>query len=218
MNLTKITNKYNLSETQINQFITYIDFLQKENKKYNLTNIIELDDIITYHLIDSLEITRTSLLENKNSIADIGSGCGVPGLLLAIFYPEKQFTLIEVTQKKVHFLEQAIILLKLANCEVSSDDFQTFTRKNKEKIETFIARASLPLGQMTQTLYHKDSLFKKSNLIYWGSSKWKTYDKHNSILKNNTLSITESPYALIDKEEIRNLNYVNIFLKNARKQ
>lgn len=213
----KLKNYYNFSGKQAEQYEKFIFFLQEENKKYNLTNIFELTDILLYHVVDTLEITKTNLLDGKNSIADIGSGCGIPGIILSIFYPEKKFVLIEVNNKKIHFLNQAIGLLGLENCVVSEYDFRTFAVKHKEKIETFVARASLPLSEMIY-IYdknNKNKVFRKSNIIYWGSRFWKTDPKHNTILSNSMLLISEIPYEIKngDTDSIRKLNYVSIIPK-----
>ena len=105
--LEVITNEYNLSLLQKNQYLIYINFLLEENKKYNLTNIITEEQVLHYHVIDTLMITKSSFLNKKDTIADIGSGCGVPGIILAIFYPHKYFYLIEVTQKKNIFFKSS---------------------------------------------------------------------------------------------------------------
>lgn len=203
-----ISNEYNLSLLQKNQFLTYINFLLEENKKYNLTNIQTYNDVLYYHLIDTLTITKTSFLDNKKIIADIGSGCGVPGILLAIIYPDKEFQLIEVINKKIHFLNQAIKILELKNCTVSSYDFLSFIRQKKFIINTFIARASLGLKEIIK-IYQID-FYKNTEIIYWGSTKWQEDPKHNTILKNTLIQINSFPYQIKKDQETKNLNYIHI--------
>jgi len=203
-----ISNEYNFSLLQKNQFLTYINFLLEENKKYNLTNIQTYNDVLYYHLIDTLTITKTSFLDNKKIIADIGSGCGVPGILLAIFYPNKDFHLVEVINKKINFLNQAIKIIGLNNCTVSSYDFLSFIRQKKIIINTFIVRASLGLKEIIK-IYQID-FYNNSEIIYWGSTKWHEDPKHNTILKNKHIEINLFPYQIKKANETRDLNYINI--------
>ena len=203
-----IANEYNLSQLIKNQYLDYIDFLLEENKKYNLTNICTKEQVLYYHLIDTLMVTKTSFLDNKNNIADIGSGCGVPGIILAIFYPKKQFYLIEVTKKKINFLNQVIRRLNLINCTVSSYDFLTFMRAKINTIDVFIARASLGLKDIIK-IYQID-FYNKTEVIYWGSLQWKNDPKHNSILNNKMLQIDSFVYEIKENNNIRKLNYINI--------
>ncbi len=203
-----LTNEYNLSKIQKDQYLNYIDFLLKENQKYNLTKIEKEEDVFYYHLLDTLISTKQSFFNTKNIIGDIGSGCGVPGILLAIFYPNKQFYLIEVTQKKINFLNKVIQLLKLNNCIVSSYDYLTFIRQKNNPIDIFIARASLGLKEIIK-LYQID-FYNNTEIIYWGSLKWKEDPKHNSILQNKNISNDIIYYEIKNGEEIRKLNYIKI--------
>jgi 16S rRNA (guanine527-N7)-methyltransferase len=204
----KISREYSLSALQKNQYLTYINFLLEENKKYNLTNIKAYEDVLYYHLLDTLHVTKTSFLQNKKTIADVGSGCGVPGILLAIFYPDKKFYLIEVTNKKINFLNNAIKILELQNCQVSSYDFLTFIRQKNIIIDTFIARASLALKDIIK-IYEID-FYNKTEIIYWGSVKWHEDPKHNTIIKNKFIKIDSFAYQIEKNEEKRQLNYINI--------
>jgi 16S rRNA (guanine527-N7)-methyltransferase len=203
-----ISNEYNFSILQKNQYLKYIDFLISENEKFNLTAISNLDEILHYHLIDSLKITSINLLDKKKSIADIGSGAGIPGILLAIYYPNIIFYLIEVTQKKINFLKNVIILLDLKNCVIINDDFLTFIRKKEIKIDTFIARASLSLKEIINI--YQIQFYFKSDIIYWGSLKWRDDPKHNVILNNKLISYTEYIYKIEKNETVKKLNYIKI--------
>ena len=78
--------KLTLPESSQEKLIDFLHFLQKWNKTYNLTAITDFDQMIAYHLLDSLSIVPYVQGEN---IVDIGSGAGLPGIPLAIYYPEK---------------------------------------------------------------------------------------------------------------------------------
>ena len=88
-------NTYKVSDKQQKQFKQFIDLLLQENKKYNLTAIVSIKDIILDHLYDSLAVVQSHDMNLYKSIGDVGTGGGFPGIPLAILYPEKQFHLIE---------------------------------------------------------------------------------------------------------------------------
>ena len=203
-----IAEEYSFSNIQKIQYAEYVNFLQSENKKYNLTRIDSEEKILYYHLKDTLQVTQCGLLEEAESIADVGSGCGVPGILLAIYYPHKKFYLIEVVRKKINFLKQCIELLGLSNCVVIEEDFLTCVCRHLYKIDFFIGRASLGLGEFIKI--YKIPCYRKSKIIYWGSSLWKDDAKHNIILKQKDITVKEYPYEIKENEIVRKLNYIFI--------
>ena len=101
-----------LSENQIEQLLDFIKLLEKWNKAYNLTAIRDREAMVSLHLLDSLAITP--YIEGKK-IIDIGTGAGLPGIPLAIYFPEIEFTLLDSNAKKTRFVQQAILELKLKN-------------------------------------------------------------------------------------------------------
>ena len=102
----------NVSEIQQQQMLAYIELLQKWNKAYNLTAIRDPLEMLSLHLLDSLSIAR--LVCGKRFI-DVGTGPGLPGIPLAILYPERQFVLLDSNGKKTRFLFQAKNELGLEN-------------------------------------------------------------------------------------------------------
>ena len=104
-----------LSDDQTEKNLNYLRLLLKTNQEYNLTGITDTKEAIIKHLLDSLSIH--DLLEG-DTVADIGSGGGTPGIPLAIAFPKKQFLLIESKQKKAAFLVEAVNQLKLKNVRV----------------------------------------------------------------------------------------------------
>jgi 16S rRNA (guanine527-N7)-methyltransferase len=105
----------------------YADLIEKWNKVYNLTAIREREKIISHHLLDSLSILPHI---EADSIADIGSGAGLPGIVLAIARPDWQVTLVESNQKKAAFLRQAVIELGLKNVSVLSERVEAIGERN----------------------------------------------------------------------------------------
>ena len=104
-----------LSDDQIEKNLNYLRLLLETNQEYNLTSITDTKEAIIKHLLDSLSIYE--LLEGE-TIADIGSGGGTPGIPLAIAFPKKQFLLVESKQKKTTFLVGSVKKLKLNNVRV----------------------------------------------------------------------------------------------------
>lgn len=103
-----------LDNEQLSLLMRFITLLQKWNQAYNLTAIEDTDEIISKHILDSLSVAE--YLEGEN-IIDVGSGAGLPGIPLAILYPQKQFTLLDSNAKKTRFIQQAAIDLGLKNVQ-----------------------------------------------------------------------------------------------------
>lgn len=93
------------------QMLAYLALLQKWNKTYNLTAIVEPERQLTHHILDSL-----ALLPHVGAgpLLDVGSGAGLPGLPLALARPDLEVTLIDASQKKAAFMQQTAIELGLA--------------------------------------------------------------------------------------------------------
>jgi 16S rRNA (guanine527-N7)-methyltransferase len=94
----------------------YLALLAKWNKTYNLTAIHDEQRMVTHHLLDSLAVLPQ--LMDVMTLADVGSGAGLPGIPLAICRPDLQLTSIETSQKKAAFQQQAKIELGLANVSI----------------------------------------------------------------------------------------------------
>ena len=101
------------------QLMQYIGLLEKWNRTYNLTAIRDPLAMVSHHLLDSLVVLpHLPMPLSEPSLADAGSGAGLPGIPLAVARPEWRVTLAESNQKKAAFLRQAILELRLANVEV----------------------------------------------------------------------------------------------------
>jgi 16S rRNA (guanine527-N7)-methyltransferase len=87
--------------------------LRERNAHMNLTSIVSLEGILTLHMLDSLSVA--SHLGEARRVIDVGTGGGFPGIPLAVACPERQFTLIDGTQKKIRFVSEAIEALGIGN-------------------------------------------------------------------------------------------------------
>lgn len=112
-----------LSETQHAQLLDYLALLIKWNKAYNLTAVRDPDEMVSRHLLDSLSVM--SFIENGRWL-DVGSGGGMPGIPLAILFPEAQVTCLDSNGKKTRFLTQVKLELKLDNLQVIHSRVEAF--------------------------------------------------------------------------------------------
>ena len=107
-----------LSDEIIHKLVDYLSLLQKWNKAYNLTAIRDVEQMIDLHLIDSLS---TIPYISGSHIIDVGTGPGLPGMVLAICFPEKKFTLLDSNGKKTRFLTQVKMELAMDNVTVANE-------------------------------------------------------------------------------------------------
>lgn len=136
---------YKIEESVKEKLIKFKNLLQEENKKYNLTTIINDQDIIYKHFFDSLLFTKDFEL-NTQKVLDIGTGAGFPGIVLKIFYPMIELHLVESNSKKVSFLKMVINNLNLKNIYVWNERAEVFSLNNKEKFDITVSRAMAPLN------------------------------------------------------------------------
>lgn len=125
-----------LSQEQKTQLLDYLALMEKWSKTYNLTAIKSLDDMVTLHLLDSLSVS--SYLEG-DEVLDVGTGAGLPGLPLAIANPDKTFYLLDSNNKKIRFIQQVKIALKLKNVEMFWGRIENHLANNR--YGTIISRA-----------------------------------------------------------------------------
>jgi 16S rRNA (guanine(527)-N(7))-methyltransferase RsmG len=169
--LSRFSQQFNLSAIQIQQFQKYSALLREWNKKINLTGITDPVAIINDHFQDSLMISSFFDFHNISMLGDIGTGAGFPGIPLKIYYPQLEVVLIEVTHKKIIFLETLIKELSLKNVTITALDWRTFLRKTSYPINLFLARASLSIEELIR-MFKPASPYHNAQLIYWASHSW----------------------------------------------
>ncbi len=129
-----------LSAAQAEHLLVLLDDLDDWNQRMNLTAIRDRDQQIAKHLLDSLSIH--AFLRGKR-IADIGTGAGFPGLPLALVNPDREFTLLDSTAKKLRFVEHAAAKMGLTNVTTAHARAEVF--KPKERFDCVLARAVGPI-------------------------------------------------------------------------
>ena len=107
-----------LADDQIGRCLDYLELIQKWNKVYNLTAVRDPAEMLTHHLLDSLAVIaplRRHAQGRSISLLDVGSGAGLPGVVIAICCPEINVTCVDAVSKKAAFVQQAALTLKLSN-------------------------------------------------------------------------------------------------------
>ena len=138
-----------LKETTLVMLNEYYSILKEENQKYNLTRIIGEDDVYLKHFYDSLTITKIIDINNQ-SICDLGSGAGFPGLVLGICFPSAKLTLIESNGKKCNFLNIVKKKLNLNNITIINTRIEEYAKENRELYDIVTARAVAPLKHLLE--------------------------------------------------------------------
>lgn len=138
-----------LDDTQTNKLIMFIHILMKWNRAYNLTAIIDPEEIMTRHILDSLTILPYL---SGIDILDVGSGAGFPGIPLAVASPNKKFILLDGNGKKTRFLTQAIGELHINNATVVKSRVEDY--KPSHYFDVIMTRAFSPLDKFILLTRH----------------------------------------------------------------
>jgi 16S rRNA (guanine527-N7)-methyltransferase len=138
-----------LDEHLQTQLLAYVELLFKWNKVYNLTAIRDKSEMVSHHLLDSLAVVPHLW---SGRWLDVGSGGGMPGLVLAIVKPDWQFTLLDSNTKKTGFVQQAVIEIGLKNVSVHSGRVEDW--HPEYKFDGIISRAFAELGEFLAVSRH----------------------------------------------------------------
>lgn len=144
-----LENNIILSDEQIESYKTYSKLLQEWNKVMDLTAIDEEAQIVEKHFYDSLISAKYFRYENQ-TLLDIGSGAGFPGLVLAIAFPNLKITLLEPTLKRCNFLNEVIKVLDLSNVKVVNDRAENYVKEKRESFDLVTSRAVSRLNMLLE--------------------------------------------------------------------
>ena len=126
-----------------NILLNFCKLIQKSNKLYNLTSIIQTEEMLSKHILDSLSINY--LIKGKN-VLDIGSGAGLPGIPLAVINPDINFLLLDSNNKKIIFLNHVKINLNIKNIDLVHARIEDFN--NDVRFDTIICRSYATLSKI----------------------------------------------------------------------
>lgn len=139
-----------LNDEQQENLLAYLALLIKWNKAYNLTAVRDPEEMVSRHLLDSLSVLP--YIECADSWLDVGSGGGMPGIILAIMRPQKAFSLLDSNGKKTRFLTQVKLELKLENVQVIHKRIED--HQVEEPYAGIISRAFSSLADFTNWTQH----------------------------------------------------------------
>ena len=128
-----------LESGKLKKMMTYLTMLYEKNKVINLTAIRDKEGMLEKHFIDTLFLTELIRDEEKTFI-DVGTGAGFPGLILAIFYPEKTFLLVDSVRKKIEFVNEVIKELNLQNVNTSYERSEELIKDKRESFDVALCR------------------------------------------------------------------------------
>lgn len=187
-----------ISDEKINLIFKYKDFLQKENKVSNLTRLDSEELVYSSYFLESLMpfIKMNFNPKLNESLLDIGTGSGIPGVLLKIIYPNLNVTLIESNSKKVNFLTKLIKLLELKNIEIIQGRSEEIIR-NLDLYEKYDYVTSRAVSSLHNILELSAGYCKVNGLII----------EPKSIKSEIELANAKSIINHLDLELIENINY-----------
>lgn len=141
-----------LSREQYDKFIDYMKLLQEWNEKINLTAIVEDEEIIKKHFIDSIKAFNRDEFKNANNLIDVGTGAGFPGLPIAIMKEDLKVTLLDSLNKRVNFLNTVVNKLGLTNVTTIHSRAEDGARdKNlREKFDIATSRAVANMSVLSE--------------------------------------------------------------------
>lgn len=138
-----------IDATRQGRMLDFQALIAKWNRTYNLTAIHEPERMLTHHLLDSLSILPGV---TAGPLLDVGSGAGLPGIPLAIARPDLRVTLLDSSQKRCGFMQQAAIELKLGNVKVVHARAEVF--QPSEKYPQIVSRAFSDLTDFVKATHH----------------------------------------------------------------
>lgn len=131
-----------IEEVQAEQFLRYLTHLIEWNRVINLTAIVDPNEIIIKHFVDSLAVLVTTDFTDKSLVLDVGSGGGFPGIPIKIMKSGVRMVLVEPVQKKCSFLNSVVGLLKLQDVSIFNGTIEQYAQwPLRQPIDTVVIRA-----------------------------------------------------------------------------
>lgn len=138
------------TEETLNKLAVYYDFLKEYNSHTNLTAIKSLEQVYLKHFYDSLTIVKAIDLNKIKTVLDIGTGAGFPGVVLKIFFPHIEITLLDSNHKKTKFLEFLVNKLELNKTNIICNRSENYIKNNREFFDLVTSRAVADLTLLSE--------------------------------------------------------------------
>jgi len=139
-----------LTEEQLEKLEKFYNLLIEWNEKINLTRITEQEEVYLKHFYDSLTITKVIELNKVETLCDVGTGAGFPGIVLKICYPNLKITLIDSLLKRVNYLNEIIKKLELKDIKAIHTRGEDF----KEQFDVVTSRAVANIEKLLKYTMH----------------------------------------------------------------
>jgi 16S rRNA (guanine527-N7)-methyltransferase len=139
-----------LNDDEAKKFEEYQNLLLEWNEKINLTAITKKEDVYLKHFYDSLTMNKIVDLSKVETMCDIGTGAGFPGLVIKIAFPNIKMTLVDALEKRIKFLNEVIKELGLTNIETVHARSEEYAKVNRNKFDITTARAVAHLSVLLE--------------------------------------------------------------------
>ena len=188
---------FEIMSENIDKLLIYKDLLLKWNKSINLTSI-KNKEIVTHHFLDCLAVIP---FIKSSSLLDVGTGAGLPGIVIAIIKPDIKVSLIDKVGKKIAFIKRVLAELDIKNVQTHHSRVELMT--SEEKYDGIISRAFSNMGDFVQITKH---LLKKQGVWYGMKSKKILNDEMKGIDNPWTLDNLDVPFLKAERYLVKVTN------------
>ncbi len=188
---------FEIMPENIYKLLIYKDLLLKWNKSINLTSI-KNKEIVTHHFLDCLAVIP---FIKSSSLLDVGTGAGLPGIVIAIIKPDIKISLIDKVGKKIAFIKRVLAELDIKNVQTHHSRVELMS--SEEKYDGIISRAFSNMGDFVQITKH---LLKKQGVWYGMKSKKILNDEMKGIDNSWTLESLDVPFLKAERYLVKVTN------------